>query len=95
MLGQLERLSEQGAIDLVYADAARVSMSAVVPYGWQVADEDVGMPSTPGAGSTCFAFLTRTNHCRFATTRHSITSQFVLEQVEHLSMGLRKRTVLV
>lgn len=95
MLGELERLSEQGAIDLVYADAARVSMSAVVPYGWQFADEDVFMPSTPGVGINCFALLTRTNHCRFATTRHNITSQFVLELVEQLSVGLRKLTVLV
>ncbi len=88
-------MSERGEIELVYADAARVSMSAVVPYGWQGADEDVWMPSTPGGGINCFALLTRTNHCRFATTRHSITSQFVLEQVEHFSMGLRKLTVLV
>lgn len=95
ILGDLERLSERGEIDLVYADAARVSMSAVVPYGWQSADEDVFMPSTPGVGLNCFAFLTRTNRCRFATTRHSITSQFVLEQVEHFSMGLAKLTVLV
>ncbi len=88
-------MSEQGALDLVYADAARVSASAVVPYGWQFADEDVFMPSTPGAGINCFALLTRTNWCRCVTTRHSITSQFVLEQVEQLSMSLRKLTVLV
>lgn len=70
-------------------------MSAVVPYGWQGADEDVWMPSTPGMGVTCFALLTRTNRCRFATTRHSITSQFVLEQGEHVSLGVAKLTVLV
>ncbi len=79
----------------MYADAARVSMSAVVPYGWQGADEDVFMPSTLGVGLKCFAFLTRTKRCRFATTRHRITSQFVLEQAEHLSIGLAKLTVLV
>ncbi len=95
MLGEVERLSERGEIDLVYGDAARVSMNAVVPYGWQGADEDVFMPSTPGAGINCFAVLTRTNWCQFATTRHSITSQFVLEQVEHLSMSVSKLTVLV
>ncbi len=95
MLGEVERLSEQGDIDVVYADAARVAASAVVPYGWQCADEDVFMPSTPGLGINCFAFLTRTNWCRFATTHQSITSQFVLEQVEHLSVGLPKVTVLV
>ena len=88
-------MSEAGAIDVVYADAARVSANAVVPYGWQFADEAVFMPSTPGAGINCFAFLTRTNRCRFATTRQRITSQFVCEQVEQLSLGLPKLTVLV
>lgn len=95
MLGDLERLSACGAIDLVYADAARVSANAVVPYGWQFADEDVFMPSTPGLGINCFVFLTRSNWCRFTTTRQRITSQFVLEQVECLSVGLQKLTVLV
>lgn len=66
-----------------------------MPYGWQFADEDVFMPSTPGLGINCFAFLTRNNWCRFATTRHSITSHFVLEQVEHFSVGLPQLTVLV
>ncbi len=70
-------------------------MSAVVPYGWQGADEDVFMPATPGAGINCFTFLTRTNQCHFATTQGSITSQFVLEQVEHLSMNVARLTVLV
>ena len=88
-------MSEDGVIDLVYADAARVSANAVVPYGGQCADEDVFMPSTPGAGINCFAFLTRINRCRFATTHQSITSQFVFEQVEQLSVSLPKLTVLV
>lgn len=88
-------MRERGEIDLVYADASRVSTNAVVPYGWQFADEEVFMPAIPGAGINCFAFLTRTNWCQFATTRHSITSQFVLAQVEHVSMRLSKLTVLV
>jgi transposase len=95
ILSEVERLSEQGDIDLVYMDAARVSASAVVPYGWQFSDEDVFMPSTPGVGINCWALLTRNNVCRFQTTRASITSQFVLEQVEQLSLGLQKLTVLV
>lgn len=61
-LDAVERVSEQGEIDVVYMDAARVSASAVVPYGWQFVDEDVFMPSTPGVGITCRALLTRTNH---------------------------------
>lgn len=91
----MERLSERGDIDLVYMDSARVSMSAVVPYGWQFADEDVFMPSSLGPGINCWACLTRTNRCWFATTAASITSEFVLEQLDRLSSGLQKLTVLV
>ena len=94
-LGVVERLSERGDVEVVYIDAARVSADAVVPYGWQFADEDVFMPSSPGTSINCWACLTRSNRCWFATTQASITSQFVLEQIEHLSVGLRKLRVLV
>ena len=79
VLGELERMSERGEIDLVYADAARVSANAVVPYGWQFADDDVFMPATPGVGINCWAMLTRSSRCWFQTSRASITSQCVLE----------------
>lgn len=91
----MERLSEQGAIDLWYGDAARVSVQPCVPYGWQFADEDVFMPATQGAGINCFAFLQRHNACRFTTTRQAITSQFVCEQLEQMSLEVRKLTVVV
>lgn len=94
-LSGLENLSDEGAIDLLYADAARVSVQPCVPYGWQFADEDVFMPATQGAGLNCFAFLTRDNQCRYTTTRERITSQFIFEQMEHVSMQLEKLTVVV
>ncbi len=43
VLGKLEWLSERGEIELVYTDAARVSVNAIVPYGWQFSYEDVFM----------------------------------------------------
>jgi hypothetical protein len=52
----LEKLAEAGQIELLYADAARVSLMPCVPYGWQFVDEDVFMPSTQSGGLNCFAF---------------------------------------
>jgi hypothetical protein len=95
MLGELEALSRKGAIDLVYADAARVSVQPCVPYGWQFADEDVFMPATQGAGLNCFALLRRDNWCRYETSRESIRSEFIFEQMEQLSMQIEKLTVVV
>lgn len=78
ILGKLEQLSERGEIELIYADAARVSVNAVVPYGWQFPDEDVFMPSTQGAGLNCFAFLQRNNQaqCRVTRDGHQLAIYF-------------------
>lgn len=80
---------------MLYTDAARVSVNAVVPYGWQFPDEDVFMPSTQGAGLNCFAFLNRENECRFEVTPKSLNSQFIFERFEQLSFDLQKPTVVV
>jgi transposase len=72
-----------------------VSLQPSVPYGWQFSDEDVFMPSSQGGGLNCFAFLTRQNGCQFRTTQKSISSEFVCEQLEEMSLGLEKLTVVL
>jgi transposase len=94
-LAELERLASQDLIDLYYGDESRVSVNAYVPYGWQLADEDVFMPSTQGAGLNCFALLSRGSECIFETARASITSDFIIEQFERLSLAIRTVTVVV
>lgn len=91
----MERLAEDEQINLIYTDAARVSVNAVVPYGWQFPGEDVFMPATQGAGLNCFAFLQRTNQTMFEVKRAGINSQFIFEQFERLSMRIKKLTVVV
>lgn len=92
---ELESLSKSGLIDLFYSDESKVSMLPCVPYGWQFRDEEVAMPSARGEGLNCFALLTRENDCRFATTTKKIDSSFIFEQIESLSIGLKKLTVVV
>jgi transposase len=94
-LGELERLSQSGLIDLYYGDESRVSVDPCVPYGWQFPGEGVFMPAAKGAGLNCLALVTRANDLRFATTRQRITSQFIIEQFERLSFSIRKLTVVV
>jgi len=94
-LGELERLSKLEVLDLYYGDESRVSMEPCVPYGWQFKDEQVFMPTAKGAGLNCFALLTRANDLRLATTRQRVTSQFIVEQLEHLSFAIKKMTVVV
>ena len=94
-LADLEEFSRRGHIDLLYADESRVSLEGCVPYGWQFADEKVFVPSGQGVGLNCWALVTRANKCLFATTRRCIDSAFVVEQLERLSFGLQRMTVVV
>lgn len=94
-MGELERLSEDSLIDLFYADAARVSTQGYVPYGWQFPAEDVFIAAETRSGINCFAFLSRANECRFTVCRRPLDSRFIFEQLEELSLKLRKITVVV
>ena len=91
----LEEMSEHGLVDLYYGDESRVSVEPCVPYGWQFKEEEVFMPSAKGAGLNCFALLSRANECRFETTQKSIDAGFIVEQLEGLSFGLERVTVVV
>ena len=95
ILGELENLSENHLIDLYYSDESRVSLEPCIPYAWQFPDEDVFMPSVKGGGLNCFALLTRGNQCLAQTSEHSLTSQFIFEQLDDLSLKLNKLTVVV
>lgn len=88
-------MAERAEIELLYTDAARVSVNPCIPYGWQFKDEDVFMPSTQGGGINCFALLSRNNNCYFRTTRLSITAEFIFEEFEQLSRRIKALTVVV
>lgn len=94
----LEAMSEQGLIDLYYGDESRIALEPCVPYAWQFKGEDVFMPSAKGQGLNCFALLSRTNRCRFQTTKEAINARFIVEQLETLSFEawrLERVTVIV
>ena len=94
-LAELEHLSEQGHIDLFYGDESGVSLQPCVPYAWQFADEQVFAPAGKGGSVNCFALLSRDNRCLAQTTPDTITGGFVAEQLDRLSLGLHKPTVVV
>jgi len=95
VLGELECLSEIGLIDVYYGDESGVALEPNVPYGWQFKDEEVSMPSERGCGVNCFGLFTRRNESWVATSEEPITARFVVEQVERLSLAIKKLTVVV
>ena len=94
-LAELERLSEQGRVDLSYGDESGVSLEPCVPYAWQFADERASLPAAKGGGLNCFALLARDSRCLAQTTTGAITGVFVAEQLDRLSLFLARPTVVV
>ena len=94
-LGELERLSERGDIDLFYGDESRVCLTPCVPYAWQFKDEQVGIPSTQGGGVNCFALLARDNRCHACLTEGKTTGAWISEWLDTFSLGLSRLTVVV
>ena len=95
LLGELEKWSEIGEIDLYYGDETSVSLEPNVLDGWQFADETVSMQSEKGAGINCFGLLTRSNQSWTATSEKPIDAALVVEQLERFSFPLEKMTVVV
>jgi len=89
-LGEYERLSERGEVDLYYGDEAGVALEPNVPYGWQFGDEEVSMPSERGTGINCFGLLTRSNKSWTAVSEKTIDAAFVAEQLERFSFSLSR-----
>lgn len=91
----LEAQSLQGHIDLFYGDESQVSPEGYVPYGWQFADEQVCMLSGQGKGLNCFVLISRSNQVHYRTSKDTITAEFVVSQLEDLSLSIVKPTVVV
>lgn len=91
----MEQQSEEATIELLYGDESRVSEQGYVPYGWQFKDEQAAIEVSKGKSLNCFALLSRSNELRYQTTTQNITADFVIEQLDQLSFGLKKPTVVV
>ena len=92
---ELEQLSSQGYIDLLYGDASQVNTLGYIPYGWQFAEEQVAIPVSKSESIHCWAFISRNNQCHFWTNYRSISSDFVIDKLEQLSWQIKRPTVLV
>lgn len=91
----MEKLSEEGLLDLYYGDESGVNLEPNVPYGWQFEEETVSLPAASGRGLNCFGLFTRSNQAVVATSEQTITAGFVVEQLERLSFSLSQLTVVV
>jgi hypothetical protein len=94
-LQELERLSEQGFIDLFYGDESRVSSEGYVPYGWQFPGEDIAINVRKGFAINIFGCISRSNPCYWTSTEPTINGQFLVEYLDRCCLSIKKATFLV
>jgi transposase len=88
-------LAHQGQIDLFYGDESQVSSEGYVPYGWQWPGERICVLAQKGYKINCWGLISRQNQCHWATTGQTINAQFVMLELEKLSVSIHKETVVV
>lgn len=91
----MEQQREKGSIDLFYGDESRVCEEGYVPYGWQFKGEDVFIEAAKGRSINCFALLSRDNKLVYRMTEQSIDADFIIQELDCLSMNIGKQTVVV
>lgn len=94
-LAVLEELARQGKLNLLYGDESQVSSEGYVPYGWQFPGESVCVLAQKGYKINCFGLISRQNQCHWAATTDNINAQFVMQELEKLSLSIHKETVVV
>jgi transposase len=94
-LQELETLACEGKLALFYGDESHVSSEGYVPYGWQFPDEKVAVYVEKGYKTNIFGLISRDNTFHWGVCSDNITSKFVVNFLDDLSLKLDIKTVLV
>ena len=94
-LRELEKLSEEGKIDLFYGDQSSLSSEGYVPSGWQFPNEEVSILVEKGYKINCLALINRQNKCHWATNEENIDALFMRNFLDDLSFKIRKDTFVI
>ena len=92
---ELEKLFQQGAVNLFYGDETRVRSAGYVPYGWLFSDENVYIPVAKACKIDLWGLINRHDETRWATTEQNIDAAFIFARLEQLSFRIQKQTVVV
>jgi transposase len=94
-LQELEKLSEQGLIELFYGDETHISSEGYVPYGWQFPDEEVAIYVEKAYKTNILGLISRNNQFHWAMTQDNINSEFVCQFLDEISCNIKKETFVV
>ena len=93
----LKKLISDGESDFVFFDESASTLRGVVPYGWQPVGERGFIPVSGGSYPSLqtLGFLKSNETVRCYFHRGSVSSQTVIDVVDHFASHIRRRTTLV
>ena len=92
---EIEKLAQQGHIDLYYGDESHVCSQGYVPYGWQLPGEDVHVCAQKGFRLNIFGLISRNNQCHWTTSEKNINAHFIVNYLDDMSLRISKHTFIV
>lgn len=94
-LTELHKLEEKGGLDVFYYDETGISLSPVVPYGWQRKGETHRLSSLPSQNQTVVGFMNKA--CKFYGFRFQgvANSETTIKCFDDFSNEIKKKTVVV
>ena len=95
ILKVLQKLSDQGSIDLRYLDETGFCLTPYVPYAWQEKGQELVLESTPSKRLNLIGLLNRNNELDSYIFNGSITSKVVIELLDKFCQKINKLTVVV
>ena len=94
-LEELQRLEDEGKINLYYLDETGFSLIPCVPYGWQDIGEYLPIPSGRSRTLNVLGIMNKSNHLETYVSSQTINSDVVIACIDAFFPTVNKPTVIV
>ena len=91
----LQKLEDEGEIDLLYYDEAGFSLQSYVPYGWQKIGKTERIPATQGGNVTVMGFINRNSEGQFQLMKKAPKATDILAFFDQLANTIHRKTILI
>lgn len=85
----------KGALEVIYFDETGLSLTPVVPYGWQKKNEVYELPSVRSQNLTVLGFMNSKSQCYSFLVEGAANSQIVAACIDEYAKEIKKKTVLI
>ena len=94
-LKELEKLQEQGYLQLYYYDESGFSMTSALPYAWQKKGQTIEVPATKSNRINVAGLMNRAGDFHYQTHTGHITSKEIISLLDSFCVKLQQKTVVV